>query len=303
MSRGDSPGLARFPEIQNPASPSQGRVVPGLLVGDAANPSFHELMNRVSQLNTAGDFSGAIEILMQAALVTSNDAEGSKFEVVLAQLMDNAARELIAQERYGVLDNLYERLTLELPEYAEYYLKLALLRIRMGNETDAFLPLAQIENHSQYGAQARKLLVQLEESQIVTASLVDEIPLSIRGGQYAVEATIDPDRNGRGATIRLLVDTGAAITAIDAAVLSRLGYNLEERSEYFATANGVVEAPVVTLGALTLGESTVNRLTIGALNLDSQTNIDGLLGMNFLRHFEFRLNQDSRKLELQRRED
>ena len=81
--------------------------------------------------------------------------------------------------------------------------------------------------------------------------------------------------------VRLLVDTGAAITAIDASVLARLGYNLEERKEYFATANGVVEAPVVTLDALALGESKVNRLSIGALSLESQNNIDGLLGMKF----------------------
>ncbi|MDG1909489.1 MAG: retropepsin-like aspartic protease, partial [Pseudomonadales bacterium] len=220
-----------------------------------------------------------------------------------AETMDRASRELISQERYAVLDQIYERLTLELPEYAEYYLKLGLLRIRMGNEPAAFQPLAQIQNHSRYGAHARRLLIQLEESQTVAATWVEEIPLSVRSGQYAVEAIVDPDRNGKEATIRLLVDTGAAITAIDASVLSRLGYNLNERSEYFATANGVVQAPVVTLGALSIGESSVNRLTIGALNFDAQKNIDGLLGMNFLRHFKFHLNQDSQKLELQRRAD
>ena len=264
---------------------------------------FRGLLNRVTQLQAEGDHSGAIETLLQASLEISNLPEGAEFEFTLAETMDRASRELISQERYAVLDQIYERLTLELPEYAEYYLKLGLLRIRMGNEPAAFQPLAQIQNHSRYGAHARRLLIQLEESQTVAATWVEEIPLSVRSGQYAVEAIVDPDRNGRKATIRLLVDTGAAITAIDASVLSGLGYNLNERSEYFATANGVVQAPVVTLGALSIGESSVNRLTIGALNFDAQKNIDGLLGMNFLRHFKFHLNQDSQKLELQRRAD
>ena len=129
--------------------------------------SFQDLLDRIDSLEKQGDFPGAIDHLMQAALVISTDAETSAFENSLARLVDHAARELVAQGRYGVLDQLYERLTLELPEFAEYYLKLALLRIRMGNESDALLPLAQIENHSQYGAQARKLLLQLEETQTV----------------------------------------------------------------------------------------------------------------------------------------
>jgi len=295
------PSLHR--DLQRPASVNQRNTDASVFRDNADVKVFRSLLNAVSKLQGEGDHSGAIETLLQASLVISNLPEGAEFESTLAGTMDRASRELISQERYAVLDQLYERLTLELPEYAEYFLKLGLLRIRMGNEPAAFPPLAQIQNHSQYGAHARRLLIQLEESQTVAATWVEEIPLRLRGGQYAVEATVDPDRNGREATVRLLVDTGAAITAIDASLLSRLGYNLNERSEYFATANGVVQAPVVTLGALSIGESSVNKLTIGALNFDAQKNVDGLLGMNFLRHFKFRLNQDSRKLELQRRAD
>lgn len=290
-------------DAQRSASSNQGNTDASEFRDNADVKVFRGLLNTVSKLQGEGDHSGAIETLLQASLEISNLPEGAEFESTLAETIDRASRELISQERYAVLDQLYERLTLELPEYAEYYLKLGLLRIRMGNEPAAFQPLAQIQNHSHYGAHARRLLIQLEESQTVAATWVEEIPLSVKGGQYAVEATVDPDRNGREATIRLLVDTGAAITAIDASVLSRLGYNLNERSEYFATANGVVQAPVVTLGALSIGQSSVNRLTIGALNFDAQKNIDGLLGMNFLRHFKFRLNQDSQNLELQRRAD
>jgi len=300
MSNAD-PSLRR--DAQRSASLNQKNTDASLFRDNADVKIFRGLLNTVSQLQAEGDHSGAIETLLQASLEISNLPEGAEFEFTLAETMDRASRELISQERYAVLDQIYERLTLELPEYAEYYLKLGLLRIRMGNEPAAFQPLAQIQNHSRYGAHARRLLIQLEESQTVAATWVEEIPLSVRSGQYAVEAIVDPDRNGREETIRLLVDTGAAITAIDASVLSRLGYNLNERSEYFATANGVVQAPVVTLGALSIGESSVNRLTIGALNFDAQKNIDGLLGMNFLRHFKFHLNQDSQKLELQRRAD
>lgn len=270
---------------------------------ESAVASFSKLMNQVSVLESEGNYTGATEILMAVALVVTEESQRVSFESTLARIVDKAARKLVSQERYGALDQLYEQIALTLPELAEYNLKLASLRIRMGNESGAFQPLAQIENHSKYGSQARKLLIQLEESQTVTATFVDEIPLNLRGGQYTVQAIIDPDRSGGGTKIRLLVDTGATMTAIDVGVLARLGYDLNERTEYFSTANGVVEAPVVTLGALAMGESTVSRISIGALKLDSQRSIDGLLGMNFLRHFEFKLNQQKQVLELQRRKD
>ena len=299
MSNAD-PSLRR--DAQRSASLNQRNTDASLFRDNADVKIFRGLLNTVSQLQAEGDHSGAIETLLQASLEISNLPEGAEFEFTLAETMDRASRELISQERYAVLDQIYERLTLELPEYAEYYLKLGLLRIRMGNEPAAFQPLAQIQNHSRYGAHARRLLIQLEESQTVAATWVEEIPLSVRSGQYAVEAIVDPDRNGREATIRLLVDTGAAITAIDASVLSRLGYNLNEVG-IFRNRKWCCASPSRDAWRTFIGESSVNRLTIGALNFDAQKNIDGLLGMNFLRHFKFHLNQDSQKLELQRRAD
>ena len=42
----------------------------------------------------------------------------------------------------------------------------------------------------------------------------------------------------------------------------------------------------------------VNNLETGVLDLAGQTGIDGLLGMNFLRHFRFFIDQNESELRL-----
>jgi len=52
------------------------------------------------------------------------------------------------------------------------------------------------------------------------------------------------------------------------------------------------------LQRLSLGGAAINQLAVGALALDMPEGINGLLGMNFLRHFDFRIDQESRVLHL-----
>ena len=95
--------------------------------------------------------------------------------------------------------------------------------------------------------------------------------------------------------IRLLVDTGASMTTVSPGILRALGYRVNGKEAVFNTANGQVRASVVTLESLSLGAGRVVSLDVGALAL-SGTPVDGLLGMNFLREFEFSLDQVDSKL-------
>lgn len=242
----------------------------------------------------SGQYGGAIEELLAAALASQTVDQQRAVEDALAGVTDECARSMIRDGRLQALDNVYERITLALPELAQYHMKLGLLRIRTGDFAGALSVLAQIQNHAELGAQARTLMTQAEASETVEPSRTQELPLRLAGSQFIVDATID-DRE----TVALLIDTGAAMTVLDSRVAGRLGYDLQGRREYFATAGGVVEAPLVTLGRLSLGDNGIDRIAVGALPLDMPQGIDGLLGMNFLRHFAFRIDQESASLHLE----
>ena len=102
------------------------------------------------------------------------------------------------------------------------------------------------------------------------------------------------------AGIQLLIDTGASLTMLKPEVFQRPGirYQNSGRSEVFNTANGPIRAPVYILDSLTIGHSQVNQLEVGVLEMAGDTNMDGLLGMNFLRHFQFFIDQNEALLRL-----
>jgi predicted aspartyl protease len=75
-------------------------------------------------------------------------------------------------------------------------------------------------------------------------------------------------------------------------------YHDTGRTGVFSTANGLVQAPVYKLDSLSVGDWHVNHLEIGVLDLDSRSDVDGLLGMNFLNHFQFFIDQNKAVLRL-----
>jgi clan AA aspartic protease (TIGR02281 family) len=125
------------------------------------------------------------------------------------------------------------------------------------------------------------------------AGALAAVPLHRRGNHFLVDARLDD-----GASVRLLIDTGASMTILTPRALAGSGYRDTGRSALFSTANGRVRAPVYTLDALSVGSWQVSRIDIGVLELDDSRTIDGLLGMNFLRHFQFFIDQNEAVLRL-----
>ncbi|MFN3238360.1 MAG: TIGR02281 family clan AA aspartic protease [Pseudomonadales bacterium] len=256
--------------------------------------SFAERLRQVREMLAARRFEAAYDellILANSAVALPDQAAHAR---LLAELVDLFTRELILLRQPQRLDEFYEQLTFDYPQSAEYQFKLGKLRVQMGNDQAALPPLAQVSNHARFGAEAREIMAQIERNEARLAFA--EVPLRGSGGQFIVEARIDD-----GEVVQLLVDTGAAMTAIDQRVLQRAGYDLNTEQQYFSTANGVVQAPVLNIGSLSLGEAAVSDLAVGALQLNLAGDVVGLLGMNFLRHYEFRIDQGRGVLVLDQR--
>ena len=288
MSQGD--GAVILDLVGNSTS---GRARTLLQIFMATYGEFFYGLVRLAVMETGyGNFEGAFTLMDKAYLLAITESEEQIFSVRLGELADTYEKSLLAVENYDLLDGFYERITFAMPEQAHFFLKLGMLRISLGNYQSALAPLSQIENHPQYGEKARELISRTEVEELFES--LEVLPLKSRGNQFVVEAVIDESRR-----INLLIDTGAAMTVLDEGLLQALGYNLNgQRQEFFSTANGVVEAPVISIQQLALGDASLGPLSVGALSLSMPGNIDGLLGMNFLSHYDFRIDQDSRELYL-----
>lgn len=278
---------------QNPSPAREKTGETGQLIAIELN-EFERLERRAIALITQRSYVAALAVLGEAELVARSEAEIAQLTSLLLSTVQQRVDQLEALRQFGAIDSLYESLTLGMPERAEYYILLGELRIRLDDPEAALPVLAQIENHHRLGGRARELIDSI--TRIEATSPLAEIPLIVAGDQYLIEVLLD-DRQ----KVILLIDTGASMTVVHPSVLTGLGYRLGGRSANFATANGVVRAPLVTISSLSLGGRSVQPMVIGALSIargNSNHNIDGLLGMDFLKRFEFSIDQDAGVLNL-----
>lgn len=265
---------------------------------DTSKPSsslFDRLIARSEAYFDNRQFELGFELLLQASYETTNIEDQDVFEEVLAKFVDGYQRSLIQTGQLAKLDQVYETLAMQMPNLSSYHLLLGKLRMRMGNAEAALLPLSQITNHPTLGAEARRLISDIENrSELASSTQPDEnqeVELTLLSDQYVVTIEINERLK-----IPVLIDTGAAVTILEPQVLQALGYNLAGPSEYFATANGVVEAPMVWVDSLSIGGSRLQGVAIGGLSLGLNKDVRGLLGMNVLRNFDFKIDQNRRVL-------
>lgn len=128
-----------------------------------------------------------------------------------------------------------------------------------------------------------------------------EVAFELASGDSAIVVPVRIDGQG---PFRLILDTGATLTCLDAAVAKKLG--LEERTGVIGRGFGVSsegQVGMVGIGRLEIGSAAAEDLTACTLDLQSLRGagleVDGLLGLNFLREYRVTLDFERRALKLE----
>ena len=98
--------------------------------------------------------------------------------------------------------------------------------------------------------------------------------------------------------ILVALDTGASTTMIPTEVAMDLGYDLSNPNEQMMTANGIVLANRIAVRKLTAIGETVENIDVVCHDLPEGSIIEGLLGLNFLRHFDVNILFSTGTIEL-----
>lgn len=88
-------------------------------------------------------------------------------------------------------------------------------------------------------------------------------------------------------SIDVILDTGAAITAISWADLKIIGYDpavIEERRKII-TANGVIEVPKLKLKRISVGDIAAQEVDVICHDIPELASVRGMLGLSFLKNF------------------
>jgi clan AA aspartic protease (TIGR02281 family) len=198
---------------------------------------------------------------------------------------------------------LYQHLVELEPDHAPWFMELAAAQLALDDKEAARNTLLLVAQDPDVGTRARAMLSELSVAFAQAqgagagdaASQVAGIPLTRSGNHFIVDARPDGGRS-----MQLLIDTGASLTIFTPEVLAQGGIRYRDtgRTAVFNTANGQVRAPVYTLDSLAIGDWQVSQIDIGVLDLGDRAGVDGLLGMNFLSHFRFFIDQNQAVLRL-----
>ena len=250
-----------------------------------------------------GDFLAAIDQLYEARGYAYRPAMLQRISERIRSLVAERVQSLKRKADHSALLALYQHLVQLEPDHAPWFMGLAAAQLALDDTEAARRSLLLVTQDPDVGAQAQSMLSELsvalagmqgaETWEAVTE--VVGIPLQRSGNHFIVEA-----RPAEGRSIQLLIDTGASLTILTPGVLTQRGIRYQDtgRTGTFNTANGPVEAPIYTLDALAVGDWYVRQLDIGVMDLGAGTGVDGLLGMNFLNHFQFFIDQNESMLRL-----
>ncbi len=141
------------------------------------------------------------------------------------------------------------------------------------------------------------------------AALIEEARRRIAADQNAVVMPLGDGPGTIRTTVRCngrldvpcILDTGATYTAIPTWAVGQLGISLQNAARVrIATASGVTEVPMVTLDFVSLGPLRVGPIDVLVLDLphNPEDAALGLLGLNFLKHFNVLLDRERKELRI-----
>lgn len=140
--------------------------------------------------------------------------------------------------------------------------------------------------------QTRIAQAESDEDQVHYPNSAKELsqPISLLqyGDQFVVEAQL------AGHDIPLLIDTGASITTISTRSYKTI--TKRTKAKFIGrftvnTAGGTMRAPMYKFANLRINHTSVENVSVVVLPMNGLNNASGLLGMNFLREFDFKIDQ------------
>ncbi len=236
-------------------------------------------------------------------LVSASTTARSKRQEQLLREFDRMLRAYVSQHRDNESDPvdeaLLERLVQQLPHHEPLYLELARRYIQIGDLGVAAAWLQEVDPNGNQAVQRERLRFDIERQLEQVTGSESRVSIQRLGRSYTVDVTII---NGYDEVdFRLIIDTGASLTLLTPEAAERLDIVVDdiERRQRLATPGGLVDAPLYQIEALAVGQEIVWDLPIAIVPLGIGGGlVDGLMGMDFLGKFDFKIDQDNQELKL-----
>ena len=247
------------------------------------------------------NYVGALELLYSAI-----DAASSEQEINTIQGESNALINFVREKFFSLESSIADSHFVQLMELANEkvpgYLPVILALIKhyllMGDYTLVENYIGSIpteaENQSMIALMNQRLVNTKEDK----GEILGGIPMRKIGTQYVVKVNINDD-----ISLNLLLDTGASRTALPLKTIQDMQQVSNDvidlkMQRYARTANGRAHVNLYQAKTLEVGGFVLANPLILSVNLFDDKEMHGLLGMDFLGKFQFRIDHEKALLYL-----
>jgi len=186
----------------------------------------------------------------------------------------------------------------------EYQLRQAELYLERGESHYGYELLERLSANPAVAARVEALLQGTDPGTRATETAQrrtdsEALPLQSVGSHYHL-----PLRINNSLDVNLVIDTGASVTTLSRRSFEALRNATrftELGPQVFNTAGGTSKGTMYRVDTMQLGRHQLSDMHVAVLDFNMPEGVDGLLGMNVLRHFRFQVDQDTEQLLLQPR--
>ncbi len=228
------------------------------------------------------DFPKAIALIIQAKENYSSEQEDKRLSKQLKSTAKKYMNLLSEREAYEEFIAFLEEMIAYDSTDNFYTFRLAQLYIRLDKTPEASLLLDELQYDEVYGQNVKTLLQTIDIEEEGDAYKYT-IPLERYGDHFSVKVFLD------GSAFNLMLDTGATYIFIDEDQASMLEVLRDDL--VLQTAGNEISAKLCQASTMRIGNLQLANIKVTVAPFKRQ-DIDGLLGMNFLKQFKFLIDQD-----------
>ncbi|MGI0120052.1 retroviral-like aspartic protease family protein [Zooshikella sp. RANM57] len=195
-------------------------------------------------------------------------------------------QQLIEDNQVTQLLKFYEELSFIDESNYSYLFRRAELFAQLKDYSQALSLLDYLQSDYKWGAAAKRLKDKILEKMRAK----DGILLTRHGEHFIVPVELNSQYK-----LNLLIDTGASLSVISRAFFQNvIGNNVAHYQSQVRmnTANGQVIAPVYRFKTISIAGRQVKDIDVAMVDMPESNAYQGLLGMNFLKFFQFEMDQE-----------
>jgi len=200
-------------------------------------------------------------------------------------ILERVEHDLFARQDWASLNQWYALLISRAPDPSDIYRKQATLQYQQGRFIESLESLELAGRSSVWSVEDEQLYNSNRAG--IEQQNVSFIQLQRHGEHYVASLKL----NNR-IEVKLLMDTGASLSALDYRFVQSTGINNSGSRIRLSTASGQVEADLLDIHSVQFGEYRLSNLEFASIDLGRNQGLyHGLLGMDILGEFEFYLDQ------------